>query len=123
MKDLEISTAMVDEAEMQIFELKNANQVLNLKYEQLQKLYEDKSRLNYELEQFNESKKLMNRKFPGFSLERVLDRCEVLEEKLLELQKKIGDTEGDYMDYEREIKKERQLSAIKSKELEEMERK
>lgn len=75
--------------------LKRKNVLLVEQLQNLQMKYEQQLNMNSELEQFQKGMKMLNEKYPQFTLEKLMNRYAILEETSLDLSRKISELEDD----------------------------
>lgn len=93
--------------------LKRKNVILSDHLKLLQMKYEEQLNMTSELEEFSKGMKILQEKFPSFTLEKLMNRYELLEETSLNLTKKLGEYEDDVKKMENERSKERQQTQEK----------
>jgi len=86
--------------------LKRKNVLLVDQLKILQMKYEEQLNMNSELEHFQKGMKILNEKFPQFTLEKLMNRYEILEETSLSLTRKISELEDEKRTIEYEKTKE-----------------
>ena len=75
--------------------LKRKNVLIVEQLQNLQMKYEQQLNMNSELEQFQKGMKMLNEKYPQFTLEKLMNRYAILEETSLDLSRKISELEDD----------------------------
>ena len=86
--------------------LKRKNVLLVEQLKNLQMKYEQQLNMNSELEHFQKGMKTLNEKYPQFTLEKLMNRYEILEETSLDLSRKISELEDDKQKFENEKMKQ-----------------
>ena len=75
--------------------LRRKNSLLTDELNSVQLKYEQQLDMNSSLEQFQSGMRLLTEKFPSFSLEKLMNRYEILEETSLSLTKKFAELEEE----------------------------
>lgn len=93
--------------------LKRKNVVLNEKLNDQKEKFEEQLKANFELEQFQKWLNLLKEKFPNYSLEKLINKHELLEQTLTELVKKVAELEETTKKTENE--KNNEINIFKNK--------